>query len=91
MHEILTSTGRNAAIAAAAVIALTRKTFRVLHAVLTVTKRHVPAWIGAVLTACLIIPGPVDELFVLAVIGVMVAFNPVMRADLHTAIVAAWH
>jgi integrase len=31
-------------------------------AILTVTRRHFPAWMGAVLTICLLIPGPVDEL-----------------------------
>jgi len=64
---------------------------RVARAIFAVTRRHVPAWIGAVLTVCLFIPGPLDEILVLLVIGVMVAFKPVMRADLVGSVHQAWH
>jgi hypothetical protein len=67
-----------------------RRLFRVGHAVFTVTKRHVPKWIAAVLTICLFIPGPLDEFLVLLVIAGMVGFKPAMRADLAGAISQAW-
>lgn len=67
-----------------------RRTCRVLHAVLTVTKRHVPKWIAGLLTVCLFIPGPLDEILVLIVIGVMVGFKPAMRRDLAAGIKNAW-
>lgn len=67
-----------------------RRLWRVLHAVLTVTRRHVPKWIAGVLTVCLFIPGPLDELLVLLVIAVMIAFKPAMRSDLVSATRAAW-
>lgn len=67
-----------------------RRSWRVLHAVLTVTKRHVPKWVAGLLTVCLFIPGPLDEVLVLIVIGVMVGFKPVMRADLKSATRSAW-
>jgi len=64
------------AVAATAIRTATRKLLRTASAIVTVTKRHVPAWLGAVLTICLLIPGPVDELLVLLVIGAMAAFKP---------------
>jgi len=85
MDTLITTRGA-ATIAAAAVIALVRKSIRVTRAVLTVTRRHVPAWVGTLLTVCLLIPGPVDELLVLLVIAGYVAFKPAMRADLAGAI-----
>ena len=69
------------AVAATAIRTATRKLLRTAGAIVTVTKRHVPAWLGAVLTICLLIPGPVDELLVLLVNGAMAAFKPAMRAD----------
>lgn len=67
-----------------------RRVLAVGKAVLVVTKRHVPKWVAGVLTVCLFIPGPLDELLVLLVIAVLVAFKPVMRADLASATRAAW-
>lgn len=67
------------------------RSWRVLHAVLTVTKRHVPKWVAGLLTVCLFIPGPLDEVLVLLVIGVMVGFKPVMRRDLASGIKSAWN
>lgn len=63
---------------------------RTAHAIFTVTRRHVPRWVGVVLTACLFIPGPLDELLVLIAIGVLVAVKPVMRRDLILSVAAAW-
>ncbi len=70
----------------AAIARWTRTIARVLHAALTVTRRHVPKWIGVLITVCLFIPGPLDELLVLIVIAVMIAFKPAMRADLVAAV-----
>ena len=67
-----------------------RRTWRVLHALLTVTKRHIPKWLAGVLTVCLFIPGPLDELLVLLVIAGMVGFKPAMRADLASGIKQVW-
>lgn len=67
-----------------------RKALRTARAIFTVTRRHVPAWLGAVLTVCLFIPGPLDELLILLVIACMVGFKPVMRADLTHAVAQAW-
>jgi hypothetical protein len=67
-----------------------RRAIRVGHAVFTVTRRHVPKWIAAVLTICLFIPGPLDEFLVLLVIAGMVGFKPAMRSDLIGAISQAW-
>jgi hypothetical protein len=67
-----------------------RRAIRVLHSIITVTKRHVPRWLAGVLTVCLFIPGPLDELLVLLVIGVMVKFKPAMRAELVSSARQAW-
>ena len=64
---------------------IARKLLRTAGAILTVTRRHVPAWMGAVLTICLLIPGPVDELLVLLAIaehgGVQARDAGRLRAD----------
>lgn len=67
-----------------------KRAWHVLHAILTVTKRHVPKWLAGILTVCLFIPGPLDEFLVLIVIGVMVRFKPVMRRELVTGAKEAW-
>lgn len=80
-----------AALAAlAAVIVGPRRLGRVLHAVIGVARRHAPRWLVIVLNVALAIPGPVDELIVLAIIGVLIAAKPMMRADAVTSIRAAW-
>ena len=73
-----------------AIAAFTRNTLRALHAVITVTKRHVPAWVGALLTVALLIPGPVDELLVLLLVAGFACFKPEMRADFRRAVPLAW-
>jgi len=69
---------------------IARKLLRTAGAILTVTRRHVPAWMGAVLTICLLIPGPVDELLVLLAVAGMAAFKPAMRADFAQTVPQAW-
>jgi hypothetical protein len=71
--------------------AMAVRLLRTAHAIFAVTKRHVPAWLAAVLTVCLFIPGPLDEFLVLLVIAAMVAFKPAMRSDLVSAISQAWN
>lgn len=66
------------------------RVLRTARVIFAVTKRHIPAWMAAVLTVCLFIPGPLDELLVLLVIAGMVAFKPAMRADLASAVSRAW-
>jgi hypothetical protein len=81
----------NAAIVTADAIRLTvRRLIRTAHAILTVTRRHVPAWMGAVLTICLLVPGPVDELLVLLAIAGMAAFKPAMRAEFAQTVPQGW-
>jgi hypothetical protein len=73
----------------AATVDATRKLIRTAGAILTVTRLHVPAWMGAVLTICLLIPGPVDELLVLLAIAGMAAFKPTKRADFAQTVLQA--
>jgi hypothetical protein len=82
--------GNTVAATVDATCATARKLIRTAGAILTVTRRHVPAWIGGLLTICLLIPGPVDELLVLLVIAAMAAFKPAMRADFARTIPQAW-
>lgn len=79
-----------AALAVTAVIVGPRRLLRVLHAVLGVTRTHAPRWVSWVMGVALAIPGPVDELIVLAIIGVLVAVMPELRAAMVTGVSAAW-
>ena len=71
-------------------LAFGRRVIRTLHAVIRITRKHVPAWLGAALVVALAIPGPIDELAVLVVVAVFAAFKPAMRAELRSGTVAAW-
>lgn len=71
-------------------VSTTRKLIRAGHATITVTRRHVPAWVGALLTVALLIPGPIDELLVLLLIAGIAAFKPQMRADFARTVPQAW-
>lgn len=75
----------HAARAAAATIAAAKRVWRIMVAVMDVAKRHIP-WLAIVFTACLIIPGPFDEIGALIVVGIYAAFKPAMRAELAVAI-----
>jgi hypothetical protein len=68
----------------------TRRLIRALHAAITITRRHVPAWLGVALAIALAIPGPIDELIVLIVVAGFAAAKPAMRAELRAGIPAAW-
>lgn len=66
------------------------KFIRAMRALFNVVRRHVPAWVGVVLTVCLFIPGPLDEFLLLIVIAVFAAFKPAMRSDIRSEVSAAW-
>jgi hypothetical protein len=70
--------------AASATVAATKRAVRIMRAVMTVATRYVP-WLAVVFTACLIIPGPFDELGALIVVAIYAAFKPAMRADIAIA------
>lgn len=76
--------------AALAVVDVTRRSLRTLRVLITITRKHVPAWLGAALAVALAIPGPIDELLVLAVIAGFAACKPVMRAELRAGALTAW-
>ena len=67
------------------------RAWRVTRAVWAFTKRHVPRWMLPVLAACLFIPGPFDELAVLAVVAWPVLRSPEARAELAASVRGAWH
>lgn len=75
---------------ARAIAAFTRKVLRTARAIIAATRRHVPAWVAALLGIALLIPGPQDELIVLLVIAGFAAFKPAMRRDIATATREAW-
>lgn len=74
----------HAAMAATATIAATKRAWRIMHAVMDAAKRHIP-WLALVFTACLIIPGPFDEIGAAIIVAVYAAFKPDMRSDLAIA------
>ena len=53
--------------------------------------RHSPRWLLPVLAVCASIPGPVDELFVLAVVMVPVLRSRENRAELAGSVRKAWN
>ena len=68
-----------------------RRAWRVARAVWAFAKGHVPRWMLPVLAACLFIPGPFDELAVLAVVAWPVLRSPEARAELAASVRGAWH
>ena len=73
-----------------AVMAGLRRTWRVASAVTRFAVRHSPKWLVPVLAVCLAIPGPVDELVVLAFILAPVLRSRENRAELAASVRAAW-
>jgi hypothetical protein len=86
----LVAIGDAIVLAGQTVAAYARKVFRAAHAAITVTRRHVPAWVGVALSVALAIPGPIDELIVLVLIAGFAAFKPQMRADFARTVPQAW-
>ena len=66
------------------------RSWRVTRAVWAFAKRHVPRWMLPVLAACLFIPGPFDELAVLAVVAWPVLRSAEARAELAESVRGAW-
>ncbi len=63
---------------------------RVAGAVWRFAKAHMPKWLLPVLGVCLLIPGPLDELAVLAVVLVPVLRSGAARAELAASVREAW-
>jgi hypothetical protein len=64
--------------------------WRVTKAVWGVARSHSPRWLLPVLAVCLAIPGPLDELLVVAVVLVPVLRSREARAELGGAVRGAW-
>lgn len=64
--------------------------WRVLAAVWRFAKAHCPRWALPVLAACLLIPGPLDELLVLAVVAYPVLRSSQARGELAAMVREAW-
>jgi len=73
------------------VTAFAARAGRTVLAVWRYAKRHTPRWMIPVLAACLFIPGPIDELAVLAVVLVPVLKSREARHELGTAVSKAWN
>lgn len=67
-----------------------RRAMRTCRAVAAFTVKYSPKWLLPVLGVCLLIPGPVDELIVLAVVLVPVLRSAQERAELAAMVAAAW-
>ena len=68
-----------------------RRTGRVIAAVWRFARSHSPKWLLPVLAACVFVPGPFDELAVLAVVLVPVLRSREARHELGTAVSEAWN
>lgn len=65
--------------------------WRTAAAVWRFARAHTPKWLMPVLAVCLFVPGPFDELAVLAVVLVPVLRSRDTRHELGTAVSKAWH
>ena len=66
------------------------RSWRVAMAVWRFAKAHCPKWLLPVLAACLLIPGPLDEVTVLVVVLVPVLRSREARSELGAAVSEAW-
>jgi hypothetical protein len=66
------------------------RAMRTARAVLAFTVKHSPRWLLPVLAACLLIPGPLDELLVLAAVLVPVLRSAEARRELSGSVRTAW-
>ena len=66
------------------------RSWRVMLAVWRFAKARVPRWLLPVLAVCLAVPGPFDELAVLAVVLVPVLRSRVARRELADSVRGAW-
>lgn len=67
-----------------------RRLWRVTVALWRFAKAHVPKWLLPVLAVCLAIPGPLDELIVLALVLVPVLRSRDARRELAASVTEAW-
>lgn len=67
-----------------------RRAWRVTIAVWRFARAHSPKWLLPVLAVCVFIPGPFDELAVIAVVAWPVLRSPAARAELASAVRVAW-
>ena len=67
-----------------------RRVGRVTRALWRFARAHTPKWLVPVLAVCLVIPGPFDELAVLAVVLVPVLRSRQVRQELGASVKAAW-
>jgi hypothetical protein len=67
-----------------------RKIARTVKAAWQVARHHLPKWVAVAFVLCLAIPGPLDELAMLIVIGAMAALKPAMRREMSASIRSAW-
>ncbi len=68
-----------------------RRLWRVTVALAQFARRHVPKRLLPVFAACLLIPGPLDELAVLAVVAFIVLRDAGKRAELAAVVRTAWN
>jgi hypothetical protein len=66
------------------------RTRRVTFAVMAFAKRRAPRWLVPVLVACAFIPGPLDELLVLAAVAYPVLKSQANRAEFKSCVSGAW-
>ena len=66
------------------------RSWRVVQAVWRFAKARVPKWLLPVLAVCLAIPGPADELIVLALVAYPVLRSREARAELAGSVREAW-
>ena len=67
-----------------------RRAWRVTVALWRFARAHTPKWLLPVLAVCVFVPGPFDELAVLAVVLVPVLRSRAARTELAAAVRAAW-
>lgn len=66
------------------------RSWRVIRAVWAFARKRCPKWLVPVMAVCLVIPGPVDELLVLAVVAYPVLRSAQARRELAGMIRQAW-
>jgi hypothetical protein len=67
-----------------------RRVFRVMAALAIFAKRRSPRWLVPILIACAFIPGPFDELLVIAAIAYPVLRSSINRRVLRRYVSYAW-
>lgn len=71
-------------------LVLARRAGRATAAAWGWAKRHAPKWLVPVLAVCAFVPGPFDEVLVIAVVLVPVLRSRDARAEFKASVSAAW-